>query len=518
MDKVSFKIKLLLGFLSAILIFLSFPPVKAPFMSIIGLATYFLLISDFKNFKKGLILSIFTGFVLGFLFLYWLYYPIHNFYNAGLMLSILAVIPAALVFSIYHFATLYSLLYLTHYITERRYKTLLLAPFIWVFFEVLREFIIFNGFPWDLMGYSISYINTLAQITSLFGIYFLSLVVLLWSVMLSWLLIHLIEKAPLQKFNYLCIAMSILIFIGLIFYGSQKIKSYKDEGIPKKVALIQGNIPQEEKMHVKFHKKINDEYIELINKIDKKVDMIIIPESSIYILPSLKDNEYTRFFNKLKIKDTPILAGLDDIILTKNKDIKVYNSIYLFSPNGEILGTYRKIKLVPIGEYTPKLLGLLKRYINYLGGIDLSFGEEKKIIKYKEFKIVPFICFESIFPYFVGDFAKNGNLLVNITNDAWFGDTTAPYQHFEMARVRAIENGKYLVRVANSGITAVVNPIGEIKLYLPLFVREIAYADVYLIDKQTFFEEYISYIYAFYIIFPIFFFLLLIAKNSNREI
>jgi len=537
MEKLSLKLKLALGLLSALLIFFSFPPYEIPFLSVLGLAIYFMIISDFKSFKRGLFLSLYTGFFIGVLLFYWFYYPISEVYGLPTWIGFLAPIPAGILYSLFHFGIMYPILHLTYSITDNRFKALFLAPFIWTFLEVLREFTIFDGFPWNLMGYSISYINLLTQVTSILGIYILSFLVLYLAVVISWILIYYVEKYQINLFNIANIVGVTIMLIVIAAYGFNKMANYKPEGIKKRVALIQGNVDQKEKLNVSNYRKINNLYMDLINKAlegekegntgdkkqtqkqdkNEKVDLIILPESSVYITPSYIEKEYMRFFANIKqVDDTLLLIGLDDITFSTEGDIKIYNSVYLFKTNGEIVDFYRKIKLVPFGEYTPKTLKWLSNYINYLGGIDFSRGAEKRILQFGDFKIVPLICFEAIFPYFVGEFAKRGNLIVNITNDAWFGNTAGPYQHFEMARVRAVENGKYLVRVANSGISAVIDPIGRIQNYIPLNVRAIVYADVYLIDEETVFEKYLLYVYALYIILPFAVFLLLLV-TSNRD-
>jgi len=518
MEKLNTKLKLVLGFISAILIFLSFPPYEIPFFSVLGLALYFLIISDFKGFKRGLTLSLFTGFFIGVFLFYWFYYPISEIYGLPKWLGYLAPIPAGMLYSIFHFGIMYSIIHLTYSITNNKFKALFIAPFVWTFLEVLREFTIFDGFPWNLMGYTLSYVNLLAQVTSIFGIYILSFLVLYLAVTISWILIYHLEKYEITKFHIFNILGAILLLISITAFGFYQIINYTPEGIRKRVALIQGNVDQREKLNVRNYRKINDLYINLINEaLKEKVDLVILPESSVYITPSYIEKEYMRFFANIKqVDNTLLLIGLDDITFSTESDVKIYNSVYLFKPNGEIIDFYRKIKLVPFGEYTPKMFKWLSSYINYLGGIDFSKGAEKRILQFGDFKIVPLICFEAIYPYFVGEFARRGNLIVNVTNDAWFGNTAGPFQHFEMARVRAIENGKYLVRVANNGISAVIDPLGRIKEYIPLNERKIAYATVYLIDKKTTFEKYLLYVYALYLILPFAVFLVLLV-TSNRD-
>jgi len=508
------KGNIVLILLSAILIYLSLPPFKLPTLSIIGFGLYLFLIRDFTNFRRGLKISFLVGFILGYLFFYWLYYPLSMFYSTNIILSFLAVIPVAMFFSVYHFVILYLALFGIYKVTKDKFKTLLMAPFIWTFLEVLREFTIFGGFPWNFIGYTISYIPIVLQVTSLFGIYILTLFILLLALLLSWIFIYFKEGFKLSKIHIYTSLSVFFLFVFIVWFGYWKLENYKEEGVKKKVALVQGNISQRKKLSAKSHADINREYIELINSIKpNEADLIILPESSIYILPYYEDDDYKKFFKSIKNKDATILAGVDDIIISKDGDVKVYNSVYLFKGTGEKIDKYRKIKLVPFGEYTPKPFGLFKGLVKYLGGINFSPGDKKQILVYDGFKIIPLICFESIFPYFVAEFSKNGNLIVNITNDAWFGDTTAPYQHFEMSRVRAVENGKYLVRVANTGISAVVNPLGEIKGILPTNTKKIGIANVLLIDKETFFEKYLIPIYAFYIFFPFILFLILIKRE-----
>jgi apolipoprotein N-acyltransferase len=114
----------------------------------------------------------------------------------------------------------------------------------------------------------------------------------------------------------------------------------------------------------------------------------------------------------------------------------------------------------------------------------------------------------------VADFSKKGNIIVNTTNDGWFGKTSAPYQHFEMARVRSIETGKYFVRVANTGISAVITPVGSIKKSLGLEKTGIIITKVYLTDRKTFFVKHLNIIYSLYILLPIFLTIVLFLRKK----
>ncbi|RUM58286.1 MAG: apolipoprotein N-acyltransferase [Persephonella sp.] len=495
--------------LSGLFIALSFPKYFFSFSFLIGFFFLFKsLIED--NFRTHLLISFLIGFSFSFFAFGWFTYAMEVYLDTNFILANLILILFSFVFSIYQFVIFSLAVYtLKNYVGN---NALLVAPLIWVLIEITREFFPFTGFPWNLMGYTLSPINEIAQISSIGGIYLLSIIALYLSVATFYLFKFRNIKSILSFF------IIVGIFIGIYIYGYTRIKGYTDDGVKKKVAIIQGNIKQNEKLDKSKKDYILGKYTEFIKRADKVnlLDIVILPESSLPFSPSYIDERYINFFISLReIKTKIILTGIDDIILTIN-DINVYNTITLFNKNGRVLSQYRKIKLVPFGEYTPEPFTIFSKIIPYLTvGIDFSKGKEKNLIVYKDFKIIPLICFESIFPYFVADFSKNGNLIVNITNDGWFGDTSGPYQHFEMSRIRAIETGKYLVRVANTGVSAVISPVGEIKSALGLNKTGILIGDVYLTNNKTFFVSHIKEIYISYILMPFFLTVILIFYKKK---
>ncbi|MFN3787954.1 MAG: apolipoprotein N-acyltransferase, partial [Sulfurihydrogenibium azorense] len=264
--------------------------------------------------------------------------------------------------------------------------------------------------------------------------------------------------------------------------------------------------------------KIIDKYIQLLKQAKEKgADIAVLPESALpffpYIDSSLKDYFFQRF-SDIKI---PILSGFDNVLLKEDGDIdRVYNSLFLIDKDGFYVDYYSKIKLVPFGEYTPFRNSFLESIFTYLQGIDFSKGEGQKLLIYKDMKIASLICFESIFPDFVSNFVNKGaNVIVNITNDGWFGKTSAPYQHFEMARVRAIENNVYLIRAANTGISAVINPVGTVKSFIPLYKEGVLVEKVYLSSGKSFYNSYKMYIYVGFVF--IFVFSLFLVYRLNPK-
>ncbi|RUM60494.1 MAG: apolipoprotein N-acyltransferase [Persephonella sp.] len=504
---------LLLPALAGLFIAISFPKFFLSFSFVIGFSLLFnSLLKD--SLIKHLIFSFITGLSFSLVVFNWLTYSMVVYLDVNSLTAVLLLIGFSIVFSLYQFVLFSFISYKLK--TYLGFEGLLITPFVWVLIELGREFFPFDGFPWNLLGYTLTPINEIAQITSLGGIYTLSLLAIYIS-----LSIFLIFKFREKKSLYIFFII-FFVFVASYIYGLNRIKSYKDEGIEKKIAIIQGNISQNLKMDRSKRKYIVDKYVSLIKKADKfNPDIIILPESSLPFAPSYIDEVMLRFFIGIKdIKTKTILTGIDDVYIDiknikRKGSLKIYNTITLFSKKGKLLSQYRKIKLVPFGEYTPKFFSFLAKLLPYLStDLDFSFGEKKNIIKYKDFKIVPLICFESIFPYFVADFSKKGNIIVNTTNDGWFGKTSAPYQHFEMARVRSIETGKYFIRVANTGISAVITPVGRIKRSLGLEKTGIIITKVYLTDRKTFFVKHLNIIYSLYILLPIFLTTILVLRKK----
>ena len=189
--------------------------------------------------------------------------------------------------------------------------------------------------------------------------------------------------------------------------------------------------------------------------------------------------------------------------------------MFLFDKDHNLAGFYNKKKLVPFGEYVPFPFKIFSKMFPYLEGYDFKSGNKTNLLIYKDFRIAPLICFEAIFPNFVSNFIlKNGNLLINITNDAWFGNSSAPFQHFEMARIRAIETGKYLVRAANTGISAIISPDGEIIKLSHLFKKEIIIGEISLTNNNTLWIKYKNQIF---ILFLTLFGIIFILVEKNRK-
>jgi len=169
----------------------------------------------------------------------------------------------------------------------------------------------------------------------------------------------------------------------------------------------------------------------------------------------------------------------------------IFNSASLVSPSGEWIGRYDKTHLVPFGEYVP-----FKRFLSFAGGLtkevgDFTAGATRLPLQAGEEKLGVFICYESIFPDEVRQFARSGaQVLVNISNDGWYGDSGAYAQHLKQARMRAIENDRWLLRATNTGVTAAIDPFGRITQSVPRKVRTSLVANYAVVDETTFYTRH----------------------------
>jgi apolipoprotein N-acyltransferase len=225
---------------------------------------------------------------------------------------------------------------------------------------------------------------------------------------------------------------------------------------------VQGNVPQDEKWDTARASQIFERYLRLTREAAARgARLVVWPESSTPFL--FEEDPYVRdSIRGVAVQTgTYTLVGSDQIERTRPP--KYYNAAFMVGPDGRTLAVYRKIHLVPFGEYVP-LKGLLFFAAPLVQAVsDFSAGETAVLLPYEGFPISTAICFEVVYPELVRQSVVAGSeLLTTITNDAWFGTSSAPYQHFEQASVRAIEEGRYLVRAANTGISGIVDPYGRV--------------------------------------------------------
>jgi apolipoprotein N-acyltransferase len=345
----------------------------------------------------------------------------------------------------------------------------LTLPVLWVALEFLRSFL-FTGFPWATLGYSQQVWLPLIQSADLFGVYGISFLLVLSNALLSrfwdrW------RRRPLPVLHPAIPILALLLIVGNYGYGLWRLGQGPEAGGKKlQVALIQGNIDQAVKWDPAFQKKTVDIYrdLSLAASAENSPDLIIWPESATPFYFQESGPLHDQVVSVSRATDSFLLFG-SPAFEVANRRYRYLNSAFILDPEGDILGRSDKVHLVPFGEYVP--LGRLLPFINKLvvGIGDFSPGTVNPLPMNGD-RIGVLVCFEGIFPELARDYVRQGSdLLVNITNDAWFGRSSAPFQHLAMIRFRAVENRIWVARAANTGITAFIAPSGRITEQTPIF-------------------------------------------------
>ncbi|MDX2494207.1 MAG: apolipoprotein N-acyltransferase [Desulfuromusa sp.] len=407
-----------------------------------------------------------AGFTAGIVFfaavLYWLNIVMTTYGGLNLIFSLLAYL-----FLLVYLAAYFGLAMWLSCRLERvlNLPYLLTLPPLWVALEFLRGWL-FTGFPWAIIGYSQQNFSLAIQSSDVTGVYGVSLMLVVINCAIAGLI-----AAPKSRWAWLGIAAAIVISISHFGYGiwreSQPLEQRSEQ---LRVALIQGDINQAQKWLPENRQSSIDRYQNLsIQALQSQPDLVIWPEAATPFF--LQDQSELA----LQVKQLPkqlnasLLVGSPAHRQLSSGEYQYYNSAYLFSSTGETLGRSDKIHLVPFGEYVP--LGKLLAFINKLvvGVGDFSPGEVQTLpLNGQHLGVL--ICYEAIFPQLAREYVRQGSdLLVNITNDAWFGRSSAPYQHLAMTRFRAIENRIWIARAANTGISALISPAGNITLAGPIF-------------------------------------------------
>jgi apolipoprotein N-acyltransferase len=409
--------------------------------------------------------------------LYWIVVPLHDF--AGVRFE-LAMIPMLLLAGVVAFYSALAI-WAGEYIARRlRIAAVITMPIAWAGVEWLRTYFPI-GFPWNLLGYAAWHNLLLIQFAEFTGVYGVSALIVFFN-MVVYVVIFRRGRARMQT-----ISLSVLtgLMVMVVAFGGWRLNRL--EKLPAtgslKVALVQGDIPQSLKWDPNFLPQSFKVYEdETARSAERQADLVVWPEAAaaFYFQPDdrypvqlANDAKYRAELLELASKGgVPILFGAPALGI-ENGQVGFYNRAYLVSGKGEVVAHYDKMQLVPFGEYVPAraLLGtLVNRVVPGFG--DMFPGTVQTLFPVKGALLGVLICYESIFPDLTRLEVKNGaNMLVNITNDAWYGESSAPYQSLAMAAMRSVETKVPMVRVANTGISAIIKPGGEVTARTPLFKR-----------------------------------------------
>ncbi len=467
---------ILFSSLTGLFLAFSFPKFDFEVLAWLGFIPLFFAIEG----RRGL-QSFWLGFLAGLLFysigLHWIINTLVNFGNISPLLGypILFLLAAYLAVFIGLFSWIVSSL------IDKDPRNILLAPLFWTSFEYLRSTHSELGFSWLGLGYS-QYKNlSIIQISEFTGVYGVSALIILtnsaiYLALREWFFSESFKDAFSKKYLITAISFTSIILMGSWGYGLFNLKNKTNEKGPQiKATLIQGNIEQKLKWEKKYSKNILDVYERLTRaSVQNNPDIVIWPEASLPFFYNLEIPE-TLWLNQLtKSLGIPILVGSQ--YLEKNNSGKYiyYNSAYFLKPDSiDKVRRYDKIHLVPFGEFIPfsNVLSFVKKFV-YVPG-ELGRGEKISLFELDSSKFGVSICYEITFPDLVRKSVKKGaKFLVTITNDAWFGDSAASYQHIGIAALRAVENQTPILRAANTGISGAIDASGKIYDSTKIFIEE----------------------------------------------
>jgi apolipoprotein N-acyltransferase len=472
--------------ISGVLMSLCFAPVSAWSLCFISLVPLFAALVRRNPSRADSFKAVFLSGVVFYTILMW--WVVKLLPAAGATIPWILT-PATLIMAFY--LSLYPALafvllsWVTHY---RIVGFAIAAPAIWVIADLARS----QGelsFPWGALGYALSDVPVMIQSASAFGLSGLTFLVVLVNALIAGAFA--LRDTRVRVVSFVCGAVVIGAMWG---HGRAEMNNFTiPSDVKVRTAIVQPNVD----LKVKWKPEFKDSTLKLIERLTREAaaldaDLIVFPETS---APVYIDGRIQTFKQRLlslsNELDVSIYTGfLNHRYDGPNGELNIFNSSGLFTRDGR-LQKYDKNHLLPFGEQLP--LSWKYRWLRKINFGQSNFmpGPARPPLETSDVKFTPLICFESVFPYLCRRGVEQGaGLFVNITNDGWFGDTPGPFQHAQMAILRAVEFRRYLVRSANSGISMVVDPLGRVIMSLGLFQQGIITVDVEPLSERTFYSHY----------------------------
>jgi apolipoprotein N-acyltransferase len=471
--------------LSGLLLFLSFPKFGNGMLAWVALIPLFYALRNAKP-REGFKIGFLTGLIAHVGILYWITYVVVQYGYLPVYIGIAAMLLLAAYLSLYTALFAIGIVFLR----TRGHAVYLTAPLLWTVLEFVRSYLL-TGFPWENLAYSQYLFGNVIQIADITGIYGISFAIVLINAVL-----HDVLTAQFRGSRYpiveIAIAGSVFLFIyGYGHFRAADIRESLKKASSIEVALVQGSIDQNLKWDERYQSETLDIYRSLsLQAIPAPGGLVVWPETAAPFYFERPGPLQETVVHLARISGRSLLFGSPSYE-EENGKVSFMNSAYLLRPDGVIAGRYDKVHLVPYGEYVPlrKLFPFIGKLVAGVG--DFRPGKEFEPLASEDHRFGVLICYEVIFPEVARNYKRNrADLLVNITNDAWFGRTSAPYQHLSMTVFRAVENRLFLIRAANTGVSAVIDPTGVILSRTDVFERTVLKDKVKFIDEKTFYAAY----------------------------
>lgn len=441
------------------------------------------------SFWRAMGLTFFMAFIANGVICYWMYIAMTEF--GGVAPSVAS--SGVLVVGLLHGLFLTPFVAIAWFLCRRFHINSLIAyPVLWTLWEWVHTYIPFGGFPWTNLAYSQGPYLRVMQVGDIFGVYGLCFIIVLFNVAGVELVRTSIEKRPLPWKPAL---VALAVVAAMTGYGSIRLQQVDDrmaEAPSLKVALIQPNIAQE----LKWQREQMNEQVRILSAltdeaVSKGAEFVIWPESAYTDLLPVHLEELM----ELDQWEVPVLMGTVTIRPTQFRPVRreraVYNSAMQISKGGRVSGLYHKTHLVPVGEYDPLKgrLGVIAKTME--GLVEFSAAEPAEPLSLNGTAYGVTICYEDLFPDIARHFVHEGaHFITNITNDAWYKESSASWQHLVFSQWRAVETRRSVVRSTNTGVTAAIAPTGALMASLPWFNRANLVQDIPLMEETTFYVRF----------------------------
>lgn len=477
------KKRLVLAAISGLLMAAAHPPVGVGVLAWAALVPLFFSLEGAGK-RAGFIIGLACGLVFFVADVYWVVNSMYYYGGVPVWISVPVMLGLAAILACY---IAFFGLFVTAVSGASAMVRLFAIPAAWVSLEYLRAHL-FTGFPWSLLAYTQMDWITVIQIADITGVWGISFLIVMVNVAVYLLVNAFLLKARAKggqsRRPVVETVVTAALLLVVVIYGTVRLRQVDVDaaGWQKvRVAAAQGSIDQSKKWDTAFRSQTIDIYRELtrLAAIDG-AQLVVWPETAAPFFLGQDKAQTASVTDAARSANVYLLTGSPAYTYNlEARQADLYNSAWLINPSGEFAGRYDKTHLVPFGEYVPlrAFLPFIKKLTAGIG--DFSEGPGPLPIRSELGDIGVLICYEAIFPEIASGHIKNGaGILVNITNDAWFGRSSAPYQHMGMTAMRAVENRTWLVRSANTGFSAVVDPAGRVIKQTDLFEKAVITADI----------------------------------------
>ena len=474
-----------LSALTGLLLALAFPKAAFAPAAFVALAPLLAALNGASR-RAGFLCGQVAGTLQGFWLLFWVGEVMTRYGGVSLPIALGLTLALALAFGLFvgAFGALQA-----HVGGAFPSRSLLFAPFLFVTCEFLREYLLF-GFPWCLLGYSQVDFPEFIQIASFTAVHGVSFLLVSVSAGLARLFT---ARSAFER--RLSVTLPALLVSGALAFGHGRLQQPLAGDGSLSVGVIQASIPQDQKWDGALMQSNIGAHLALSREaIKRDARFLVWPESAIGYELDLYPEARKEITDFTTNEGVFLLTGNDDRERDPRGEVLSYVGAKLISPGGDITMRYHKMRLVPFGEYLP-LPSFLSSFLPIArlvqGVSDFTPGTEATTGEVQGLTVGAFICYEAIFPSLVRRFPLAGaQVLFNLTNDGWYGTSAAPYQHYAMARFRAVENHRFLVRAANTGISAIIDPFGRELARSELMERRALVGEVRGISELTFYARH----------------------------